>query len=80
MPVVVSLSSDPYPDTSRVRESELCLTRQCLQRIVASSHPVLLQTKSDLFVRDLDVLDPASTIVGVTVTTASDELAGTDYF
>ena len=75
LPVVVSLSSDPYPQTPRVDESKLLLIRRCLQMLSEAGAPVLLQTKSDLFVRDLDVLDPRSTVIGVTITTASGALA-----
>jgi len=76
LPVALSLSSDPYPQTQRVSEAELGLTRQCIQMLVAAGHPLLVQTKSDLVVRDLDVLSAGRAVVGLTITTLDDALAG----
>jgi len=73
--VVVSLSSDPYPDTPRVSEKDLRLTRRCLELLAQADFPILLQTKSDLLVRDLDVLRPDRTVIGMTVTTHDEPLA-----
>jgi len=75
LPVVVSLSSDPYPDTPRVSEKALCLTRRCLQMLANAGKTVLLQTKSDMLMRDLDVLSPRRSLIGMTITTADDALA-----
>ena len=75
LPVVVSLSSDPYPETPRVSERSLQLTRQCLKLLADAGKTVLLQTKSDLLVRDLDVLSPDRSLIGMTITTADDALA-----
>jgi DNA repair photolyase len=75
LPVVLSLSSDLYPDTPHVREAELGLTRQCLRILADAGHPILLQTKSDLLMRDLDLLEPGRAVVGVTITTLDAELA-----
>jgi len=76
LPVVVSLSSDPYPDGPRWREAELGLTRRCLELLAEAGHPLLVQTKSDLLVRDLDVLSSGRCVVGVTVTVLDEALAG----
>jgi len=75
LPVVVSLSSDPYPDTPLVSEKALCLTRRCLQMLADAGKTVLLQTKSDMLIRDLDVLSPDRSLIGMTITTADDALA-----
>jgi len=75
LPVVISLSSDPYPNSPLVKESDLALTRQCLARLTAAGKMILIQTKSDMVLRDLDVLDPARTLIGLTVTTADPALA-----
>lgn len=75
--VTVSNSSDPYPQVPQADERELRLTREAL-RVLAESGMgvgVLLQTKSDLFPRDLDVLPPGRTVIGVTITTADAALA-----
>jgi len=75
LPVVLSLSSDPYPDTPRVSEAELQLTRRCIQLLAQAGYALLMQTKSDLVTRDLDVLPRGRTVVGITVTTADERLA-----
>ena len=75
LPVVVSLSSDPYPDTPRVNEKDLLLTRRCLEMLADAGRAVLVQTKSDMVVRDLDVLSPARDVIGMTITTADAALA-----
>ncbi len=73
--VVVSLSSDPYPDAANVKEKDIGVTRECLRELVVGGFKVLLQTKSDLLVRDLDVLDPEATVIGMTITTDDERLA-----
>jgi DNA repair photolyase len=75
LPVVLSLSSDPYPDAPGRSEAELGLTRRCIELLAAAGFSILLQTKSDLLVRDLDVLPASRTIVGVTVTTLEADVA-----
>lgn len=73
--VTVSNSSDPYPQVPQADERRLRLTREALRVLATSGMGVLLQTKSDLFSRDLDVLPPGRTVVGVTITTADAALA-----
>lgn len=75
LPIAVSLSSDPYPNTPHVDENELCLTRHCLASLTKAGKTILMQTKSDMVLRDLDVLDPARCVLGLTVTTADPALA-----
>ncbi|HEY3281823.1 MAG TPA: radical SAM protein [Armatimonadota bacterium] len=66
--------TDPYTPS----EARLRLTRQCLELISRARFPVHLTTKSDMVLRDLDVLsainrDGAS--VAFTLTTTDDSLA-----
>ena len=66
--------SDPYiPE-----ESSLRLTRQCLEIIARRGFGVSLITKSDLVLRDIDLLkeiqERAKAVVSVTLTTADDTL------
>jgi DNA repair photolyase len=75
LPVVLSLSSDPYPDLPGRSEAELGLTRRCIELIADAGFGILMQTKSDLVTRDLDVLPPGRTVVGVTLTTLDAALA-----
>ena len=66
--------SDPYIPA----ESSLRLTRQCLEIIARRGFGVSLITKSDLVLRDIDLLkeiqEKAKSVVSVTMTTADDTL------
>jgi DNA repair photolyase len=75
LPVAVSLSSDPYPQTPGVNEAQLKHTRKCLQKLTEAGRWILVQTKSDSVIRDLDVLDPRRTLIGLTITAADADLA-----
>ncbi len=65
---------DPYIPI----EKELCLTRRCLEIIDRYNFGAALLTKSDLVLRDLDLLSSinkkAKAVVQMTITTADDEL------
>lgn len=65
---------DPYLHEER----ELKLTRRCLEIIAAQGFGVSLLTKSDLILRDIDLIDEinhaAKAVVQMTLTTADDEL------
>jgi len=67
--------SDPYQPIER----ELCLTRRCLELIRDYGFGASVITKSDLVLRDLDLLADINrrtkTVVQVTLTIASDELS-----
>jgi DNA repair photolyase len=65
--------NDPYMPVEAQRE----LTRQALQVISAYRFPVHIITKSDLVLRDLDILREISQVyaaVSITITTADDRL------
>ncbi len=69
--ISIANSSDPYP---RVEASE-GLTRRCLE-ILADSHcRIQIVTKSDLVVRDDDLLGRVPSAVALTITTDDDALA-----
>lgn len=65
---------DPYLHAER----ELKLTRRCLEIIAAQGFGVTLLTKSDLIMRDIDLIDKinreSKAVVQMTLTTADDEL------
>ncbi len=65
---------DPYISL----EEELRLTRRCLELIERYRFGIAVQTKSDLIMRDIDLLDSinrnAKAVVQMTITTADDEL------
>lgn len=66
--------SDPYMHC----EKELKLTRKCLEIILENGFGAAVQTKSDLILRDIDLLDEinrsAKCVVQVTLTTYDDDL------
>ena len=60
---------DPY----QPQEEKYGLTRRCLEILGQNSWPVIVQTRSPLVLRDVDILKEASdSEVGLTVTTADD--------
>ncbi|MDE5679165.1 MAG: radical SAM protein [Lachnospiraceae bacterium] len=66
--------SDPYLHL----EKELCLTRRCLELIAEYGFGAAVQTKSDLILRDIDLLkqinDRTKAVVEITLTTADESL------
>ncbi len=69
--VGVSTVTDPYQPA----ESKFSLTRQCLEILSRKDFPVSIQTKSNLVLRDLDIIKPNKAEVGVTLTSLVDEIA-----
>lgn len=76
-PAFISMGSmsDPYNPF----EKELLLTRHALELIDAYDHGVAIATKSDLIVRDIDILcsiqRTAPVVCKLTITTVDDDLA-----
>ena len=76
-PAFISMGSmsDPYNPF----EKELLLTRHALELIDAYDHGVAIATKSDLIVRDIDILRSiqrtAPVVCKLTITTVDDDLA-----
>ncbi len=60
--------TDPYQPV----EAKLMLTRRCLETLRAHSFPIHIHTKSNLILRDLDLLSGMDCVVGFTVTGVSD--------
>jgi DNA repair photolyase len=64
--------TDPYQPV----ENQLRLTRRCLEEIAKVPHRLSILTKSDLVLRDIDILKKIpETEVGLSINTASDERA-----
>ncbi|MDI9619381.1 MAG: radical SAM protein [Candidatus Nezhaarchaeota archaeon] len=63
--ILVSSVTDPYQPAERRYQ----LTRGCLELLAGRGFEVTVLTKSNLFTRDLDVIDARGFEVGVTVTT-----------
>jgi DNA repair photolyase len=71
MMISISNSSDPYPPL----ESKLKLTRRCLEVFARGACRLQIITKSDLVVRDIDLLKQMPSVVSFTVTTLREDLA-----
>ena len=69
--ISLSNSSDPYP---RAEASE-GLTRRCLEILAGSNCKIQIITKSNLVVRDDDLLRKVPSTVALTITTDDDDLA-----
>jgi DNA repair photolyase len=69
--VWISGVCDPYQPL----EEQYRLTRQCLAILVGNNWPVIIQTRSPLVLRDLDIIREAGDIeVGISITTADDDI------
>lgn len=69
--VWISGVCDPYQPL----EEQYRLTRQCLAILVGNNWPVIIQTRSPLVLRDLDIIREAADIeVGLSITTADDDI------
>ncbi|WP_440059104.1 SPL family radical SAM protein [Thermogladius sp. 4427co] len=69
--VELSSSSDPYPPV----ENWLGLTRKALELLASRRIRILITTKGDIVVRDIDILSKTSSAVMITITTLDDNLA-----
>jgi DNA repair photolyase len=69
--VSMSNSSDPYPPL----EKELELSRGCLLVLKEMGLSVQMVTKSDIIVRDADILENMPSVISMTITTLSDALS-----
>lgn len=74
-PIVMSGVTDPYQPV----EKELNITRDCIEVLAESSHPVGIITKNHLVTRDIDLLSKLALVnavkVAVSITTLNPELA-----
>ncbi|MCW4054750.1 MAG: radical SAM protein [Candidatus Bathyarchaeota archaeon] len=69
--VSVANSSDPYPRL----EAKTGLTRRCLEIFAESNCRIQIITKSNLVIRDDDLLSKVPSMVALTITTDDDEVA-----
>jgi DNA repair photolyase len=69
--VGVSTVTDPYQQA----ESHFELTKRCLEILSTNRFPVSIQTKSNLVLRDIEIIRPAGFEVGVTLTTLNNDIA-----
>ena len=75
--IALGTNTDPYQPVER----ELGITRGILEVLAAHDHPVSITTKSNLVLRDVDILAPMARLglaaVGLSVTTLDQTLART---
>ncbi|MEJ2240550.1 MAG: radical SAM protein [Candidatus Bathyarchaeota archaeon] len=69
--ISISNSSDPYPQ----QEKETELTRNCLKILEKTNCKIQIITKSDLVVRDIDILKNIRCAISITVLTDNDKLS-----
>ena len=68
--VLLSSVTDPYQPI----ENELKLTRECIRLLNRGRFRIVVQTKSNLVVRDLDLLSGYNNEAGITVTVLDEEV------
>ncbi|MBB5687119.1 PA0069 family radical SAM protein [Sphingobium boeckii] len=68
-PIAMGTNTDPYQPI----ESEWRIMRQCVEILSETGHPLMITTKSDRIVRDMDLLAPmaARGLVGVMISVIS---------
>jgi DNA repair photolyase len=71
IPISIANSSDPYPTIDR----EYKLTRETLKILTNYGFKVLMVTKSDIYLRDLDIISSNNIVMTITLNTIDDDLA-----
>ncbi|MEM1581371.1 MAG: radical SAM protein [Candidatus Bathyarchaeia archaeon] len=71
LPVMLSDTTDPYQPLEKDYE----VTRRCIEVLAEHKFPILIVTKSDLLVRDIDIFKKTPTVVSMSITTSRDEIA-----
>jgi DNA repair photolyase len=71
LPVMLSDSTDPYQPLEREYE----ITRRCLEVLAEHGFPLLIVTKSDLVLRDIDIFKKTPTVVSMTITTSRNDIS-----
>jgi DNA repair photolyase len=69
---MLSDSTDSYQPIER----EYKVTRRCIEVLAERGFPLLIVTKSNLVVRDIDVFKKTPTVVSMTITTSREDIAG----
>lgn len=70
-PISIANSSDPYTPG----EAQNLLMREVLPVFVRNGFKLLIVTKSDIVVRDIDILSKGNVCVSITITTLEEEIA-----
>ncbi|MFO7793263.1 MAG: radical SAM protein [Candidatus Saliniplasma sp.] len=61
--------TDPYQEI----EKDYQLTRMCLEQLKKKEFPIIVQTKSDLVTRDIDIYEDMDVDIGLTITSIGDD-------
>jgi DNA repair photolyase len=69
--ISIANSSDPYPNL----EAKMGLTRKCLEILTQYSCKLQIITKSNIVIRDVDLLKKKPSMVSLTITTMDNDLA-----
>lgn len=76
-PIAMGTNTDPYQPL----EKDWCLTRECIAILRDCRHPLIITTKSNRVVRDIDILSDMArdelVVVGISVTTLDPSIART---
>lgn len=76
-PIAMGTNTDPYQPI----EKDWCITRDCIAILRDCRHPLIITTKSDRVLRDLDILTDMArddlVAVGISVTSLDPEIART---
>ena len=69
--IAMSNSSDPYPEI----EKEKCLTREILKILKERGFRVIITTKGNIVIRDIDILREMKGAIAITITTFDDDIS-----
>ena len=72
LPVMLSDCTDPYQPLEKYYK----ITRGCIEVLAKHKFPLLIVTKSDMVLRDIDILKSTATVVSITITTLDEDVAG----
>ncbi|MEM2896998.1 MAG: hypothetical protein QW265_05405 [Candidatus Bathyarchaeia archaeon] len=72
LPVMLSDCTDPY----QPMEEEYGVTKKCIEVLIKHGFPILIVTKSDLVLRDLELLKQAKAAIAMTITTMNSKISG----
>lgn len=71
LPVMLSDCTDPYQPL----EKKYKITRRCIEVLAKHKFPLLIVTKSNMVLRDIDILKSTPTVISITITTLNEEIS-----
>jgi len=73
LPVMISDCTDPYQQLETTHQ----ITRKCTQTLAKHGFPLLIVTKSNQVIRDLDIFKRTPTVISISITTPHEHIAKT---